>query len=87
MQSFGEISKRVVEAARDLGVLQTSDVDEVNHDEANELLPHGTVLFGTNARGSARRAREVLGWRPTEHDLDVEIRRVVEVEAKELGLK
>lgn len=89
MQSFGDISRRVAEAAAQKGYIPSgTDIDEVLGDEANTLLPHGTVLYGTNARSNARRAKELLGWKPEygAEGLVEEIPKSVEVEAKSLGL-
>lgn len=62
-------------------------VDEVLGDEANSLLPHGTALFGTNARGEPKRAIQCLGWKPKHaNGLAAEIPRALDEEAKSLGL-
>lgn len=70
------------------GLIPNGDeVDELLGEEANSVLPHGTVLFGTNARGTAGRAKQVLGWVPKhENGLDAEIPRAVDAEAKALGM-
>lgn len=86
IQSFGEISKRVAAAARDLKLAEGNHVDEVQGDEANTLLPHGNALFGTNARGKPGRAALFLGWAPTETGIEKEIPRAVVSEAKLLEL-
>ncbi|KAF6818061.1 nad dependent epimerase dehydratase family protein [Colletotrichum plurivorum] len=78
--SFGEISKLVVSAALEKGLISSGDVDVIGAKEADSLLPYGTVLFGTNARGEALRAKEVLGWTPTEERLQDEIPKDVERE-------
>ncbi|KAF6789042.1 nad dependent epimerase dehydratase family protein [Colletotrichum sojae] len=78
--SFGEISKLVVSAALQKGLISSGDVDVIGAKEADSLLPYGTVLFGTNARGEALRAKEVLGWTPTEEELQDEIPMDVERE-------
>ncbi|KAF6841827.1 nad dependent epimerase dehydratase family protein [Colletotrichum musicola] len=79
--SFGEISKLVVSAALEKGLISSGDVDVIGATEADSLLPYGTVLFGTNARGEALRAKEVLDWIPTEEKLQDEIPNDVEREA------
>ncbi|POR33933.1 Nad dependent epimerase dehydratase family protein, partial [Tolypocladium paradoxum] len=87
--SFGDISSRVAAAASMKGFIPNAgDVDEVIGEEADKLLPHGRVLYGTNARTNARRAKELLGWKPQfgSSALEEEILRAVEQEAKSLGL-
>ena len=69
-QTFGEISRRVAEAAFDLKVLPNRDVEQINGEEANTLLPHGNVLYGINARAPPNRARAILGWTPREESLE-----------------
>lgn len=64
IQTFGEISQQVATAAANQGFIPDNVVDEVDDEEANKLLPHGTILFGTNARSNARRGKELLDWSP-----------------------
>lgn len=79
------MSRRVAEAAFNLKLLSSKDVEQVDGKEADKLLPHGSVLYGTNARGPPNRAKAVLGWAPREESLEDEIRRVVGEEARALG--
>ncbi|KAF4962589.1 hypothetical protein FSARC_9367 [Fusarium sarcochroum] len=85
--SFGEISRRVATAAHDLNLIPSKEVDEVNAEELDRLIPHGSVLLGTNARSGAQRAEKVLGWKPENESLEEEIPRTVAQEAQALGLK
>ncbi|KAH6867384.1 hypothetical protein B0T10DRAFT_467903 [Thelonectria olida] len=57
----------------DLKLLANKGVDQVSGEEADKLLPHGSVLYGTNARGRAHRAETVLGWKPQEENLEHDI--------------
>ncbi|UNI18440.1 hypothetical protein JDV02_004708 [Purpureocillium takamizusanense] len=85
---FKEISRAVARAAAAKGFIADGDiVDEVPADEADQALPHGRVLYGTNARGEGRRARELLGWSPRfgKTGLDEEIPRAVDEAAKSHG--
>ncbi|KAH7152594.1 hypothetical protein EDB81DRAFT_930899 [Dactylonectria macrodidyma] len=84
--SFGEISRRIASAAYDLKLIPNKEVDQVSGEEADKLLPHGSVLYGTNARGRANRAEAVLGWKPQKENLEHEIPRLVAQEAHSLGL-
>lgn len=73
--------------AAENGWIRNAEVDSVLGDEANSLLPHGTVLYGTNARSNSRRAKELLAWKPAHADgLNAEIGRAVAEEAKALKL-
>ncbi|OLN93100.1 hypothetical protein CCHL11_07516 [Colletotrichum chlorophyti] len=80
--TFGEISELVATEAAKKGLIPTDDVDEIGPEEADSVLPHGTVLYGTNARSEALRGKEVLGWTPTEESLQDEIPRTVVSEAR-----
>ncbi|KAH6871638.1 hypothetical protein B0T10DRAFT_466576 [Thelonectria olida] len=84
--SFGEISRRIAAAASELNVLQERSIDQLSGQEADDLLPHGSVLYGTNVRGQARRAKKWFGWAPTHEDLEHDIPRTVAREARQLGL-
>jgi hypothetical protein len=86
LQTFGEVSRRIVEAAYDLNLLPSKDIDEVSGEEADKLLPYGSFIYGTNARGGYRRAETLLGWAPQQEDLAHEIPRAVAAEARELGI-
>lgn len=68
-------------------MIEEDVVDEISPEEADHILPYGTMLFGTNARGNCRRALEYLGWRATYDDDDflADISRTVTVEARALG--
>ncbi|KAM0417429.1 hypothetical protein ACHAPT_012578 [Fusarium lateritium] len=79
--SWADISDRVAQAAKDQGLLETTEVEELHKPDADTVLPHGSVLFGTNARSKARRGAELLGWKPTEEGIEVEIPRAVAEEA------
>lgn len=80
--TFGDISARVAGTARSQGFIQSDQVEELDKSTSDQVLPHGSVLFGTNARSNARRASEVLGWEPKEESLEVEIPRAVAEEAQ-----
>ncbi|TDZ27472.1 Uncharacterized protein C8035_v010421 [Colletotrichum spinosum] len=84
-KSFGEISKLVAAAAKEKGLIPTDDVEELGPQDSDRVLPHGTVIFGTNARGRARRAEEVLGWKPKGESLEDEIPKSVDREASDLN--
>lgn len=77
MQTFADISSRVAAAAKQQGFISSDRVEELAKDEYDTVLPHGKVLFGTNARGQATRARKLLNWAPKEVSLENDISRAV----------
>ncbi|CAM1506189.1 Fc.00g058300.m01.CDS01 [Cosmosporella sp. VM-42] len=83
--NFAEISDKIASAAVEQGLIKTIEVEALQKPEADTVLPHGSVLFGTNARSRARRAAELLGWRPQGESLEAEIPRAVAEEAKRLA--
>ena len=84
-QSFAEISDRVSQAARDQGLIQSMEVEELSNAESDKTLPGGSVFFGSNARGKARRATALFGWKPERESLEDEIPRAVAEEASSKG--
>lgn len=50
------------------------------------MRPFGAVLWGTNSRGTASRARKVLGWKPTGASLEDTLDDLIDLEAKNQGL-
>ncbi|KAF4448340.1 hypothetical protein F53441_8239 [Fusarium austroafricanum] len=85
--SFGEISRRIAVAAHDFNLIPSEEVDSVDAKEIDDLIPHGSVLLGTNARSGAHRAEAVLGWEPEMESLEDNIPTVVIEEAQALGMK
>ncbi|KJK74486.1 hypothetical protein H634G_10183 [Metarhizium anisopliae BRIP 53293] len=75
--NFAEISARVAAAAKHQGLIASDKVEELRQDQYDTVLPHGKVLFGTNARGQATRARKLLGWAPRETSLENDVERTV----------
>ncbi|KAF5699489.1 nucleoside diphosphate sugar epimerase [Fusarium globosum] len=80
--TWADISDRVAKAAKDQGLIDTLDVEELYKPEVDTALPAGSVFFGSNARSKPRRATEVLGWEPKETGLHEEIPRAVAEEAE-----
>ncbi|KAL5591679.1 hypothetical protein ACKLNR_013162 [Fusarium oxysporum f. sp. zingiberi] len=85
--SFAEISRRIAVAANDFNLIPTTEVDNLDGKEIDSIIPHGSVLLGTNARAGADRARKVLGWEPEYESLEEHIPTTVIQEAEALGVK
>ena len=85
---WGEIAKLVASAAKDQGFLTSDEVVTLSGDEANQqLTPYASLLWGTNSRCKAIRARKLLGWSPKERRMnEEEIAETVNIAAKGLGL-
>ncbi|KAF9767198.1 hypothetical protein IL306_000289, partial [Fusarium sp. DS 682] len=87
LQSFAEISRRVAVAANDFNLIPTTEIDSLDGKEVDSIIPHGSVLLGTNARAGADRAKKVLGWEPERESLEEHIPSAVIEEAEALGIK
>ncbi|RGP65241.1 nucleoside-diphosphate-sugar epimerase [Fusarium sporotrichioides] len=85
-QSFSDISQRVATAAHDFNLIPSNEVDQVNADEIDRIIPRGSVLLGTNARAGADRAKATLGWEPEMESLEEHIPQAVINEARALGM-
>ncbi|CAH0057632.1 unnamed protein product [Clonostachys solani] len=84
--SLAEISTRIASAAAGANLLSDKSVEELDADQFESLLPHGNVLYGTNVRYGASRARKHLDWEPKEESLEETISATVQTEAESLGL-
>ncbi len=66
------------------GRISDGAVEELSKEGADKVMDHGWVLLGTNARGRARRAKELLKWTPREETLEAIIPTAVAEEAGKL---
>lgn len=85
VQTFGDIAKRIAETAKTEGLIEEANVKSLSVDEANKIMPHGAVLLGTNAKLKSTRARQELGWSPSQHSMKEDIARLLKDEAGRLG--
>lgn len=84
---WGETAQMIASAAKDQGFLISDELVTMSSSEANqELTAYASVMWGSNSRCKAIRARNLLGWSPKERGMNEEIADVVNIEAKRLGL-
>ena len=83
---WGDMSKLVAAEAHKQGLLPSDEVVSVSAEEADQLRKHGFVIWGANSRGSAIRARKLLGWSPKGKSIEAEIPELMKEEARSLGL-
>ncbi|KAF9894022.1 hypothetical protein FE257_008994 [Aspergillus nanangensis] len=86
MLNFKTIAQLVANAAYDMKLVDSNEVNEVSASEADSLTAKGSVFWGTNAQQDSQRARRLLGWAPQGLSLEEEIPTTVRVEATSLGL-
>lgn len=83
---WGEVSQKVADAAAKAGYLRSNEVEVIDVETANSTVGEQALTWGLNSKGKSIRARKLLGWHPTGASLDEEIPRIVESEARTLGL-
>lgn len=54
----------ISKAANEQGLIQSSGIESITADQANEIMAHGAVVLGTNAQIKGSKARELLQWTP-----------------------
>jgi len=83
---WGDMSKVVAVEAHKQGLIPTDKVVSVSNEEVDRLRNHGSLLWGANSRGTALRARKLLGWSPRGKRVEAETPQLVQEEARNLGL-
>ena len=81
-QSFSEYAQLISKAARDQGLIKSDNIKSLTAEEVDQVLPHGAVVLGTDAILSASRAKQALGWSPSEMSLAEDVPRMVKDEAE-----
>jgi nucleoside-diphosphate-sugar epimerase len=85
--AWGDVSKQVGEEAYKQGYIKTKEVNAMEPEKAKEQAGFEAFSWGLNSKGFAKRARKVLGWKPTGKSLKECIPEIVDGEAEMLGLK
>lgn len=84
---WGELAKKIATKAKSKGYILTDNVVSLSIEEVAAIAPFGPILWGTNSRGRATRARKALGWKPKGVPLEETLDDVIELEARVLGLR
>ncbi|KAL3469746.1 putative nucleoside-diphosphate-sugar epimerase [Aspergillus californicus] len=84
---WGDIQRKVAEEAYAQKFIQSPEVDSLDDVQTTDIHPAGWYAWGSNSRGHAIRARQLLGWDPKRPGLIELIPGIVALEAKDLGLK
>ncbi|KAK4949341.1 hypothetical protein LTR10_011959 [Elasticomyces elasticus] len=79
---WGDISKKVAKEAKKQGLIETDEVKSLTPEEADKCTPSGKALWGANSRARAKRAREVLRWKPEGHSIEDDIADALKQQAK-----
>lgn len=81
---WGDLSKETAQAATKLGYLPEAKAEPIDLESAKKYAGFESVSWGLNSRGRARRAREILGWKPSRPSLVDSLPEIVEGEWKSL---
>lgn len=79
-----DIAEQIAKEAKSQGLIQKSNVVSYSAEEVDRQVEWGALIYGTDSRCKAIRARRILGWKPVGHTLEQEIGRAVEEEASQL---
>ncbi|KAL1793452.1 hypothetical protein ACET3X_008434 [Alternaria dauci] len=82
---WGDISSKISEIAFKNKLINHEGVDHVSKEEADELRPVGSYLWGTNSRCKAIRANKLFGWTPKQKSVFDLLPEIIDAEAKALG--
>lgn len=83
--AWGDVGRKIGEFAFKNKLINHEGVDHLTKEEADTLRPFGSVLWGTNSRCTAIRAKKLLGWTPKQKSLFDLLPEIVNDEAKSLG--
>lgn len=81
-----DIFQSLATIAKKKGLIDSDETPSLSAYELTELHPYAIFAWGSNSRGKAIRARELLGWKPKGKSLKEELPSIVDGEARELGL-
>ena len=84
---WAEVAKAVAHEAHKQGLIKEDKTVQYEPSQIAKLHPYGNVIWGSNSRSKAIRARQLLGWSPKERSLLQAIPEAVDIEAKRKGLK
>lgn len=74
----------ISKAANEQGLIQSSEIQSITADQANEVMAHGAVVLGTNARIKSSKAKDHLKWSVDGPSLAEDVPVMVEAEAKRI---
>jgi nucleoside-diphosphate-sugar epimerase len=81
-----DIFRDMAKIAQKLGLLDSDDAPSLSATELAEIHPYALIIWGSNSRGKAIRARQLLGWKPHRESLGEILLSIIKEEARALGL-
>lgn len=84
---WGEVSQWVADEGKKQGLLDSNEVKSLSAEEAAKVSSIGPALWGADSRARAKRARAILGWKPSAPSFKDTVGEALEFEAKRMGKK
>lgn len=81
---WGELAQATAQAAANLGYITGANTEPLDLETAKNYAGFESLSWGMNSRGQARRARELLGWKPSGPSLLEELPEIVRSEWERL---
>ena len=75
---WGELAEALGNTLHQRGLVPTSDTKSLPAAEVKNIHPYGPVLWGSNSRSRAERARKYLGWAPKMTGVEASLPSVVD---------
>lgn len=85
-QAWGELGAVIGAKAKAKGYLKTDAIISLSIEETLKIHPFAPILWASNSRSVASRARKELGWNPVAPALNETLDALIDAEAKVLGL-
>ncbi|KAJ5357266.1 hypothetical protein N7541_004424 [Penicillium brevicompactum] len=70
---WGELAAATAEAAAKLGYIPEAKAESIDLESAKKYAGFESLSWGMNSRGQARRARHILGWKPSRPSIEEEL--------------
>ncbi|KAJ5660468.1 hypothetical protein N7507_006919 [Penicillium longicatenatum] len=77
---WGELAQQTADVAAKLGYLPEAKAEPIDLESAKKYAGFESLSWGMNSRGRARRARELLGWKPSRPSLVAQLPTIVQSE-------
>ncbi|KAF9894609.1 hypothetical protein FE257_006497 [Aspergillus nanangensis] len=83
--AWGDLARAMANSAAQSGYIPAPVAETVDLEEAKKYAGFESVSWGLNSRGRARRARQLLGWKPSRPSLEEEIPVILKAELERLA--
>jgi nucleoside-diphosphate-sugar epimerase len=81
---WGELAQATADIAAKLGYIPEAKAESIDLESAKKYAGFESLSWGMNSRGRARRAREILGWKPSRPSIVEELPEILRGEWERL---